>query len=1310
MVTKLTAIFEMICSMRFIFNSKRRKIDLVVGLVGLTILSAHSAERPPTGPETEKRFPPLQVPEGFQATLFACDPFIEYPSVIALGPHLGSVFLAHDYMTGLGTEIVRRDEIRLIEDTDQDGYADKSTVYAGGFNSIQGLSYHSGTVYAMHSPYLTALRDLNGDGVADERHDLLTGLGLPPEDNPLRLHCANGVTVGHDGWLYLALGDHGSDVLRPEGDRLLLEEGGILRCRPDGYDLHVFATGLRNIYDVALDEELNVFVRDNENDGGDYKNRVYHSFFGADHGYPYLYYERPQEALAPLADLGLGSSAGGVCYLEPAFPPDYRGSLFFCEWGRSVVRYRRDRAGSSFRPMREYEFAAGDQADPYGFKPTDATVDYDGSLLVSDWADGQRPKRGRGRIYRISYRGKGRDKTSGNNPGSTIKLKQPSDRRRSASRRLTEGERGAKNQLITDWIIQLNSPGYQARVAAQLALEDLGADGLRALLPALHAGKVGVLGRLHACWIIARMGILSSIEELFRMAETDPDPRVRAQSIRAIADLTDPIFITHRLDAGRGDSQIAERLAALPIGQDRRVNLEIIIALGRLRWEGAPDWLRKNFKKSDTVLAHAAMQTLLRCQNWPAVLQLLDQPNTAPTRVIARWAVSDQAVPVIVDGLIKRLRAEIRTRQRREYADALTRVYKQPKPWVYWGYRPAPRPANTLTWERTEAIEQALDEALAYADRTVHLPTLLRMQREKIPARLPTLAQWLKTEREEVAVAAILNSLQDHPAKTIRNSLEQAVREPGHATKNRLAALQLFVTGLDSTSRVQLLALANSLEDGPVLAELLRQLGQQTLLRSDALLLGKLRAPAPEVRAAAISSLAELNEDSAAASALMLLSDPVLQVRRAAAAATGTLQVRAAVEPLLKLAADQDAILRRESIKALRRLGESRAVPLAVAALKQPETQIAALRYLAELGGVQHVEAVTTVADENPSLDILTEAMKSITRWRRKSPANSRNRLLLENTLADLQGRHGLLLNWRIAEPLSSESAAALVNEVSQLKPTPDNVPGGALASWLEVVAVGAESRVKFVSDKESTQDSVWLGYTDVAVTNQAEVQFLAASSGTLRVWLNGKSVYDRQKPGPYRPESDRFNGLLREGRNRLVVRVSGAQSPQFHLRIRYQSSKAEHERLVQQTLRTQGNVLRGKEIFINTEKSQCLKCHRLGALGGQIGPNLTGVGSRFSRIHLIESILEPSRTMAPSYQSVTVYMKDGRVVSGVRIAETDTTITLGDNQGQQHMLKKSEIEDLQESVLSAMPEGLEKQLTQREFVDLIAFLLAQKK
>src|SRR5947208_16912341 len=133
----------------------RRAVPPTFALLLLTVLSWPGGERTRTGPQTEKRFPPLKVPAGFKATLFACDPLIEYPSVIAIGPRPGSLFVAVDYMTGLGTDIVRRDEIRLIEDTDGDGYADRATVVASGFNSVQGLAYHGGTLYVMHAPYLS---------------------------------------------------------------------------------------------------------------------------------------------------------------------------------------------------------------------------------------------------------------------------------------------------------------------------------------------------------------------------------------------------------------------------------------------------------------------------------------------------------------------------------------------------------------------------------------------------------------------------------------------------------------------------------------------------------------------------------------------------------------------------------------------------------------------------------------------------------------------------------------------------------------------------------------------------------------------------------------------------------------------------------------------------------------------------------------------------------------------------------------------------------------------------------------------------
>ena len=144
--------------------------------------------------------------------------------------------------------------------------------------------------------------------------------------------------------------------------------------------------------------------------------------------------------------------------------------------------------------------------------------------------------------------------------------------------------------------------------------------------------------------------------------------------------------------------------------------------------------------------------------------------------------------------------------------------------------------------------------------------------------------------------------------------------------------------------------------------------------------------------------------------------------------------------------------------------------------------------------------------------------------------------------------------------------------------------------------------------------------------------------------------------------------------------------------------------------MRGRGSALRGREVFFESEKSQCIKCHRLGEKGGRIGPDLTGIGSRFSKIHLVESLLQPSRTIAPSYATLTVALSSGRVLSGVKVAETTKTLTLGDKDGKTHVIPRSQIELIRRQSKSTMPEGLEKRLTDREFLNLIAFLLSQKK
>ncbi len=131
--------------------------------------------------------------------------------------------------------------------------------------------------------------------------------------------------------------------------------------------------------------------------------------------------------------------------------------------------------------------------------------------------------------------------------------------------------------------------------------------------------------------------------------------------------------------------------------------------------------------------------------------------------------------------------------------------------------------------------------------------------------------------------------------------------------------------------------------------------------------------------------------------------------------------------------------------------------------------------------------------------------------------------------------------------------------------------------------------------------------------------------------------------------------------------------------------------------------------MFHDAEKTRCITCHRLGSEGGKVGPDLTGVGSRFSRAYLIESILEPGRAIAPSFDTRVVVLEGGQVVTGVNVAETETTLTLADARGESRIVQRSQIIEHQIQPGSIMPEGLEKQLSDRELIDLVAFLLAQK-
>ena len=740
---------------------------------------------------------------------------------------------------------------------------------------------------------------------------------------------------------------------------------------------------------------------------------------------------------------------------------------------------------------------------------------------------------------------------------------------------------------------------------------------------------------------------------------------------------------------------MARRLAALGRGQDPRVLLEIAIALGRLRWSEAPRWIAGSLTRLDRDLAHAAMQAMRRSRNWSDVLGLLDAPPASPLHALALRAIEGASDPVLAAGLIERLRKEIDPARRLEYAEALTRIQKRPGPWVYWGFRPGPRPPNTVVWEKSDAIAAALDGALADPDRAVRAAVLKGMRREKIPAQAASLARWLREERDRERVASILESLGESPGDEGLEAAADVAAETVHDAANRIAAVSLIARAAPGG---RLLRLAESLESSAVLAEAMRGLARARERGGTALLRRGIESPIAEVRAAAAECLAELEVRESGYEVARLLEDADVRVRRAAAAALVKLETREATAALLNSAVDADPEVRRNSLDALRVLNEPHAAPIAAAALRDHETEVAAIRCLADVGGPEHAQAVADLAANSRSIDVLGASVRALDGWSSRAPGS---RAALDEAVARMQGASGVILRWTagVASPQAS------LDTIQRIGAPGATIPAG----WRTLIASGPESSVTLPPPRATGHGEVALACADVLADEAVPVQLLASSNGALRVWINGRQAYRRDQPAAFRSDADRFDADLAAGANRIVAQVAGAANPQLHLRFRRRSSTVEHERLTQLVLATAGDADRGRGVLANVQKSACLKCHRLGSEGGSIAPELTGIGRRFSRIHIIEAILEPSRTIADSFQAHAVRLKDGRFLTGVKAAESDTTITIGDQDGKVQPIAKSEVESDEPLAVSIMPEGLEKAMTDQELIDLIAFLEAQR-
>lgn len=319
----------------------------------------------------------VKVQEGFEVSLFAPPQSANYPVFIAAAPD-GTLYVSSDGNGSLGRN-PHRGRILRLKDHDGDGRADEVKEFVKDVDAPRGLVWDKDRLYLVHPPHLSAYIDKDGDGVADEEKVLVKNIAFGYKDRPAD-HTTNGLSLGIDGWLYIAGGDFGfMDAEGTDGKHLQHRGGGVIRVRPDGTGLEIYSTGTRNILEVAISPLMDIFARDNTNDGGGWNVRFHHFTGLDDHGYPRLYKNFNDECIQPLADYGGGSGCGAVYIDEPGFGK-WNNAPFTCDWGTGALWHHQVKPkGATFEETEK----------PQPFiqmtRPTDADVDGNSRVYCASW-------------------------------------------------------------------------------------------------------------------------------------------------------------------------------------------------------------------------------------------------------------------------------------------------------------------------------------------------------------------------------------------------------------------------------------------------------------------------------------------------------------------------------------------------------------------------------------------------------------------------------------------------------------------------------------------------------------------------------------------------------------------------------------------------------------------------------------------------------------------------------------------------------------------------------------------------------------
>jgi putative heme-binding domain-containing protein len=143
--------------------------------------------------------------------------------------------------------------------------------------------------------------------------------------------------------------------------------------------------------------------------------------------------------------------------------------------------------------------------------------------------------------------------------------------------------------------------------------------------------------------------------------------------------------------------------------------------------------------------------------------------------------------------------------------------------------------------------------------------------------------------------------------------------------------------------------------------------------------------------------------------------------------------------------------------------------------------------------------------------------------------------------------------------------------------------------------------------------------------------------------------------------------------------------------------------------LKMNADAMNGENIFYRQQPG-CATCHRIRGKGGQIGPDLSEIGTKLAKEAIVEAILEPSAGISVGYETYSLDLKSGDEAYGLIVSDSADEVAIKDSKGIVTHYKKSDVINKRKLKTSIMPSGLQQGMSAQEFADLIAFLSGLKK